>query len=72
MDFDDNTAQEINWAMNRLMYGDNDVFNGYDGPWEGDEQTGTQIFSPSPNSIPDGLRWHDVSFKQDNPPRFLF
>ena len=64
LDFDDNTAQEINWAMNRLMYGDNDVFNGYDGPWEGDEQTGTQIFFPNPNSIPDGLRWHDVSFKQ--------
>ena len=67
LDFDDNTAQEINWAMNRLMYGDNDVFNGYDGPWQGDEQTGTQLFLVNPNSITTLLdyRWHDVSFKQN-------
>ncbi|MBF90639.1 MAG: hypothetical protein CMP75_02600 [Flavobacteriales bacterium] len=65
LDFDDNTAEEVNWAMNRLMYGDDNVFNGNTGPWEGDEDTGTPITWTNPNSIPDGLRWHDVSFKQN-------
>ena len=70
LDFDDNTSQEVNWAMNRLMYGDVDVFNGYAGPWEGDEATGTPISWTNPNignstiSILD-MRWHDVSFKQN-------
>ena len=67
LDFDDNTAQEINWAMNRLMYGDDDVFNGYDGPWQGDEQTGAQLSWVPPNTATTLLdyRWHDVSFKQN-------
>ena len=49
LDFDDNTSQEVNWAMNRLMYGDVEVFNSYAGPWEGDEATGTPITWTNPN-----------------------
>ena len=70
LDFDDNTSEEVNWAMNRLMYGDIDVFNGYAGPWEGDEATGSSITWSNPNignsaiSMFD-MRWHDVSFKQN-------
>ncbi len=70
LDFDDNTSQEVNWAMNRLMYGDDDVFNGYAGPWEGDEATGTASSWTNPNSGNSvismyDMRWHDVSFKQN-------
>lgn len=69
LDFDDNTYQEVNWAMNRLMYGNaaiDDVFNGYAGPWEGDEATGYALSYTPPNSlIPAELEWHDVSFKQN-------
>lgn len=70
LDFDDNTSKEVNWAMNRLMYGDVEVFNSYAGPWEGDEATGTPITWTNPNignsaiSAYD-MRWHDVSFKQN-------
>ncbi len=68
IDFDDNTSQEVNWAMNRLMYGDRDVFNGNE-PWQGDEVTGSPIiWTPTNNLNPDpkyDLRWHDVSYKQN-------
>jgi len=44
IDFDDNTAQEVNQAMNYLMYPNNpqyfnDVFGNYQGPWLGTENT---------------------------------
>lgn len=69
LDFDDNTLQETNHAMNYLMYGDQDVFNGNFGPWEGDEDTGNQIIWNNPNGNNFVLnnydvRWYDVSFKQ--------
>ncbi len=69
LDFDDNTSQEVNWAMNRLMYGDG--FNhSYVAPWEGDEATGFDPLGgagytePNPGTLPE-LKWHDVSFKQN-------
>ena len=84
LDFDDNTSQEVNNVMNYLMYGNSglidpmtgladDVFNGWGGPWEGDENTGFN--DPNgpyinqnylSNVIGSGqMRWYDVSFKQN-------
>lgn len=81
LDFDDNTEQEVNNAMNYLMYGDPSnatnafnlaFFNGYQGAWEGDEATGSQSTATNANSgngffnpLNYDLSWHDVSFTQN-------
>ncbi|MEE3038079.1 MAG: hypothetical protein VX344_06645 [Bacteroidota bacterium] len=84
IDFDDNTPLEVNQAMNYLMYPQlyqNDVFEGYTGPWlnsentdptadnYGEANTNGAIFT-NPNSTNAAvsnydLTWHDVSYKQN-------
>lgn len=80
LNFDDNTAQEVNQAMNYLITNDpSEIYGNYVGPWEGGENTtdvnasnyGTNatVNFPNPNSGNStlstyDLTWRDVSFTQ--------
>lgn len=81
LNFDDNTALEINQAMNYLISNDPiEVYGNYVGPWEGGENTTDPTasnygeFATVPNSNPNALnnamnyeflKWRDVSFTQN-------
>jgi hypothetical protein len=81
LNFDDNTSQEVNQAMNFLINNDgSEIYGSYVGPWEGGENTTdvtasnygepATIANPNPNagnntSSYDFLRWRDVSFTQN-------
>lgn len=81
LNFDDNTALEVNQAMNYLINNDpTEVYGNYVGPWEGGENTTdvnasnygspATVAFPNPNntnSITNAfdLTWHDVSFTQN-------
>jgi hypothetical protein len=81
LNFDDNTALEINQAMNYLISNDpTEVYGNYVGPWEGGENTTDPTasnygeFATVPNSNPNALnnamnyeflKWRDVSFTQN-------
>lgn len=81
LNFDDNTALEVNQAMNYLISNDpTEVYGNYVGPWEGGENTTDATasnygeFATVPNSNPNALnnamnyeflKWRDVSFTQN-------
>jgi hypothetical protein len=81
LNFDDNTALEVNQAMNYLISNDpTEVYGNYVGPWEGGENTTDPTasnygeFATVPNSNPNALnnamnyeflKWRDVSFTQN-------
>jgi hypothetical protein len=80
IDFDDNTTEETNQAMNYLMYPDDDngaVFGNYGGPWIGDESSGSVSTNGANTTRPNAtnpyisnpntndLRWRDVSYKHN-------
>lgn len=81
LNFDDNTSQEVNQAMNYLITNDgSEIYGNYTGPWEGGENTtdatasnygeAATVVNPNPNianntSSYDFLRWRDVSFTQN-------
>lgn len=78
LNFDDNTSQEVNQAMNYLITNDgSEVYGDYAGPWEGGENTvnvnasnyGQLATIPNPNPLDmnngNATQWRDVSFTQN-------
>ena len=78
LNFDDNTAQEVNQAMNYLITNDpSEVYGNYLGPWEGGENTTdpnasnfgefATVAFPNPNATNNSgaPNWRDVSFTQN-------